>query len=146
MTAKIKQKKKERIFYRSLVKKMKYIKQFFIIIAISFLGEVLKWLLPFPVPASIYGLVLLFLALACKIIRLEQVEETADFLIEIMPLMFIPPGVKLLVSWGDLKPVFLQVVVIMVVSTVAVMVSSGLVTQAVLRRKKKRKEMKKENE
>lgn len=125
---------------------MKYIKQFFLIVAISFLGEVLKWLLPLPVPASIYGLVLLFLALTSKIVRLEQVEDAADFLVEIMPLMFIPPGVKLLVSWGDLKPVLIPVVVIMAVSTIAVMAVSGLVTQAILRRQKKGKEEKKEDE
>lgn len=117
---------------------MKYIKQFFIIMAVSFLGEVLKGLLPFPIPASIYGLVLLFLALNLKIIRLNQIEAAADFLIEIMPLMFIPAGVKLLVSWGELKPVLIPVVVIMVISTIVVMVVSGRVTQAVLRHKKKK--------
>lgn len=123
---------------------MKYIKQFFMIMAVSFLGEVLKWLLPLPVPASIYGLVLLFLALSLKIIRPDQVEDTADFLIEIMPLMFIPAGVKLLVSWGELKPVLIPVAVIMVVSTVVVMVVSGLVTQTVLRYKgRKQKDSKK---
>lgn len=116
-----------------MVQIMKYIRQFFIIMAVSFLGEVLKWLLPLPVPASIYGLVLLFLALYTKVLRLEQIEDTANFLIEIMPLMFIPAGVKLLVSWGELRPVLLPVVIIMVVSTIVVMVVSGLVTQAVLR-------------
>lgn len=118
---------------------MKYIRQFFIIMAVSFFGEVLKWLLPLPVPASIYGLVLLFLALYTKVLRPEQIEDTADFLIEIMPLMFIPAGVKLLVSWGELRPVLVPVVIIMVASTIIVMVVSGLVTQAVLRHKGKKK-------
>lgn len=122
-----------------MVQTMKYIRQFFIIMVVSFLGEVLKWMLPLPIPASIYGLVLLFLALHTKVIRLEQIEDTADFLIEIMPLTFIPAGVKLLVSWGELKPVLIPVVVIMVVSTVIVMAVSGLVTQAVLRHKGKKK-------
>ncbi len=122
-----------------MVQIMKYIRQFFIIMAVSFLGEVLKWLLPLPVPASIYGLALLFLALYTKVLRPEQIEDTADFLIEIMPLMFIPAGVKLLVSWGELRPVLLPVVIIMVASTIIVMVVSGLVTQAVLRHKGKKK-------
>lgn len=121
---------------------MKYIKQFFIIMAISFLGEVLKWLLPLPVPASIYGLVLLFLALSLKMIRPDQVEDTADFLIEIMPLMFIPPGVRLLVSWGELKPILIPVVIIMAVSTIVVMAVSGLVTQAALEYKEKKQKNK----
>lgn len=122
-----------------MVQIMKYIRQFFIIMAVSFFGEVLKWLLPLPVPASIYGLVLLFLALYTKVLRPEQIEDTADFLIEIMPLMFIPAGVKLLVSWGELRPVLVPVVIIMVASTIIVMVVSGLVTQAVLRHKGKKK-------
>ena len=43
---------------------MKYFRQFFIILAISFVGEILHMVLPLPVPASIYGLVLMLLALA----------------------------------------------------------------------------------
>ena len=66
---------------------MKYVKQFMIVLFISFLGEVLKYVLPFPVPASIYGLVLLFLCLETGLLRLSAVEDTAKYLVEIMPLM-----------------------------------------------------------
>ena len=52
---------------------MKYIRQFAIIVTISFLGEVLKSLLPLPVPASIYGLGLMLAALCTGIIKLESV-------------------------------------------------------------------------
>lgn len=69
---------------------MKYVKQFGIILLISFAGESLNYLLPLPVPASIYGLVLMFLCLQLRVFRLEDVRDTALFLIEIMPLMFIP--------------------------------------------------------
>ena len=112
---------------------MKYIRQFLIILLISFLGELLKELLPLPVPASIYGLVLLFLALEFHIIPLEAVKETGKFLIEIMPILFVPAGVGLIESWDALRPIFVPVVVIMVVSTVVVMAVSGRVTQAVMR-------------
>ena len=50
-------------------------------------------MLPLPVPASVYGLVLMLAALMTGIIKVGQVEETADFLIEIMPVMFVPAGV-----------------------------------------------------
>lgn len=115
---------------------MKYLKQFMLILAISFVGEVLKYFLPFPIPASIYGLVLLFLALETGLIKLEAVRDTAKYLIEIMPLMFIPAGVGLLDSWGVLKPVLVPVTVIMAVSTVVVMAVSGRVTQYVIRMQK----------
>jgi holin-like protein len=116
---------------------MKYIRQLLIILSITFLGEILKYALPFPVPASIYGLVLLFLALELHIIPLESVKDTGKFLVEIMPLMFIPAGVGLIDSWGALRPVFLPVAVITVISTVLVMVVSGRVTQSVMHWKRK---------
>lgn len=118
---------------------MKYIRQFGIIIAVSFLGEILKMLLPLKIPASIYGLVLMFLALEFKIIKLEHVKETAKYLIEIMPLMFIPAGVGLMNAWGVLKPIWIPVSVITVVSTIVVMTISGRVTQRVIRMGKKKK-------
>ena len=83
---------------------MKYVKQFLIIIGISLAGEILKYILPLPIPASIYGMAILFIALLTGIIKLKDVRETGKFLIEIMPLMFIPAGVGLMPSWGVLKP------------------------------------------
>lgn len=118
---------------------MKYIRQLLIILFISFLGEVLKYFLPFPVPASIYGLVLLFLCLETGIIKPEAVEDTAKYLVEIMPLMFIPAGVELMEAWGVLKPLWGRVAVITVVSTAVVMITAGRVTQFVIRVQNKKK-------
>lgn len=117
---------------------MKYIKQLLIILLITFLGEILKYLIPVSIPASIYGMVLLFFALEFKIIKVSDIKETASFLIEIMPIMFVPAGVGLLESWEVLQPIWIQVVVITLVSTVLVMAASGLVTQFVIRRGKKK--------
>lgn len=111
---------------------MKYLRQLLIILIFSFAGEVLHYLVPIQIPASIYGLVLLFIGLMTGLIQLSQVQETAKFLIEIMPMMFIPEGVGLLESWGVLKPILVPVIVILVVSTVLVMGVSGLVTQGVM--------------
>jgi holin-like protein len=114
---------------------MKYVRQFLIILGITFLGEILKYLLPLPVPASIYGLVLMFLALEIGLIKPEHVRETGKFLVEIMPLMFVPAGVGLLDSWDVLKPTWLPLFVIAIVSTIVVMGVSGRVTQFVMRKK-----------
>lgn len=116
---------------------MKYLKQFLIILLISALGEGLYALLPLPIPASVYGLVLMLAALTTGILKVEQVKETAEFLIEIMPVMFIPAGVGLLTAWGDLKPIWLPIFIITVITTVFVMVVTGWVTQAVIRKDKK---------
>ena len=69
---------------------MKYVRQFVIIMVFTFLGEVLKALLPFPVPASIYGLLALLLALETKLLPLASVRDVGEFFVEIMPLTFIP--------------------------------------------------------
>lgn len=66
-------------------------------------------------------MVLLFLALELKILKVSDIKETSNFLIEIMPLMFVPAGVGLLDSWGALQPIWIQVVVITLISTVIVM-------------------------
>lgn len=115
---------------------MKYIKQFLIILLISFIGEGLNYLIPAPIPASIYGMVILFVCLCTKIIKLDDVKDTGLFLIEIMPLMFIPAGVGLVKSWGVLKPLLIPVLVITVVSLVAVMGISGRVSQSIIKGKK----------
>ena len=118
---------------------MKYLKQFLMILAISFLGELMHQVLPLPVPASIYGMVILFVGLITGMIQLDWVKDAGKFLIEIMPVMFIPAGVGLMESWGELKAVLVPVLVITLVSTIVVMVVSGRVTQAVIRLEKKHK-------
>lgn len=113
---------------------MRYLKQFTIILTISLLGEVLHYFIPLPVPASIYGLLLMLAALLTGVVKRDSVREAGAFLVEIMPVMFIPAAVGLLEAWGVLRPVWLPVAVITVVSTVLVMGVSGLVTQFVIRR------------
>lgn len=115
---------------------MKYIKQFLIIVGICFLGELLRYCIPLPVPASIYGLLILFICLMTGVIKQEMVKETAKFLIDVMPIMFVPAGVGLLESWGILQNMLIPAIVISVVSTIVVMIVSGHVTQFMLRLKK----------
>lgn len=120
------------------MKRLKYVKQFLIILLISFIGEGLNFLIPAPVPASIYAMVILFVCLCTKIIKLEAVKDAGMFLIEIMPLMFIPAGVGLMKSWGVLKPLIIPVVVITVISLIAVMAVSGRVSQKIIKAQEKR--------
>lgn len=58
---------------------MKFVKQFGIILLITFIGEVLHALLPIPVPAGIYGIVLLFLGLKTRLIPVSEVKEASFF-------------------------------------------------------------------
>ena len=78
---------------------MKYIYLATIIFGFTLLGELLHILLPLPVPAAIYGLVLLFLALQTGIVKLHQVDAVSKFLIAIMGLLFVAPAVNIVEIW-----------------------------------------------
>lgn len=112
---------------------MKYIRQFGSILVISFIGEMLNNFLPLPIPASIYGIILLFLCLQLKFIPLEAIDDTGNFLIEIMPLMFIPAAVGLITSWDIIRPSLFQYLVVAVASTIIVMAVTGRITQALIK-------------
>lgn len=116
---------------------MKYLRQFGIILFFSFLGELLHILLPLPVPASVYGLVLMLMALCTGILKPAHIKETANFLIEIMPVMFIPAAAGLLDAWPSLQPIWLPVILITVITTIIVMAVTGQVTQRMLRKDKR---------
>lgn len=113
---------------------MRYLRQFSIILAFSFAGEVLNRLLPLPVPAAIYGLVLLLLALQFRWVRLEQLQPTGAFLLEAMTIMFIPFAVALIPAWPEMRAFLLPILVISVVSTLLVMLVTGRVAQWCIRR------------
>ena len=116
---------------------MKYLRQIVIILAFSFVGEALSLLIPLPIPGSIYGIVLLFLALETKLVKLASIKDVSDFLISFMPVMFIPAATGLMASWDILRSNAVAYVVIVAVTTVVVMGVSGSVTQWIIRRGKK---------
>ena len=118
---------------------MKYLKQFLMILAISFLGELMHQVLPLPVPASIYGMVILFVGLITGMIQLDWVKDAGKFLIEIMPVMFIPAGVGLMSSFSVLRPVLVPVCVITLVTVVTVMVVTGRCSQWIIRERKEKR-------
>ena len=112
---------------------MKYLKQFGILAAVTCAGEVLKFFIPLPVPGSIYGLLLLLALLSLRVLKVEQVKDAAEFLIEIMPVMFIPAAVGLVVVWPTLSEMLLPVCVITVISTFVVMAATGRTAEAMLK-------------
>ena len=121
---------------------MKFISQFIIIIAFTFIGELLHFFIPLPIPASIYGIVLLFICLMMKWIKGAEIRETSTFLIAIMPVMFIPAAVGLIDSWAAIRSHILQYAIVTIVSTFAVMGTAGRVTQRLVRSNKKKGENK----
>lgn len=113
---------------------LQYLKQIMLIVLFSFLGELLHSLIPWPIPASIYGMVLLAAALLLKIIRPRQVSDAGHFLTGILPLLFVAPLVNLVDCWDTLKPYLLGVVIVLVVSSLLTFGAAGLVTQLLMKK------------
>ncbi len=118
---------------------MKYIKEIFLILLISFIGEVLHYFVPLPVPASVYGLFIMLVCLLTKIIKLDQVETTAEFFLLLMPITLVPASVGIIAAWTHIKPYALSVIAVILISTVLVMASTGVVSQFVIKKTEAKK-------
>ena len=114
---------------------MKFIRQFLYILVFTLLGELLQNIIPLPIPAAIYGIILLFIALLTGILKEEKVAETAQFLISLLPLLFVAPAVSILQHWHLIAPNVGTILLITVVSTYVVFTVSGLVTKKLLKHK-----------
>lgn len=108
---------------------MKYLPQFCIILGFSLLGETLQRLLPLPIPASVYGLVLLFLSLCLGIVKPEQVKTAGGFLTGIMSVLFVSPAVGIVSNWELIRPQLLPICLLIIASTVLTFGISGGITQ-----------------
>lgn len=114
---------------------MKYLRPFCIILCFTFLGEALQRLIPLPIPAAIYGLLLLFAALCCDWVKPKQVEHASDFLLSAMPVLFVSPAVNILEYWKLIAPQLLPVCLLVAASTVLTFALSGRVTQLLMKLK-----------
>lgn len=116
---------------------MKYLAQLTIILAVSLMSEALGYFIPLPVPASVYGLVIMFLLLWTKVIKLSQVENVADFFLQIMPFFFVAPTVGLITSFDAIRGNVLWLVLMCFISTVVTIAVTGTVAQLVMKLMKK---------
>lgn len=113
---------------------MKYLKQAALILAFSLAGQILQKYIPLPIPAAIYGFVLLFIALCAGLLKEEQIDETAGFLVKILPVLFIAPAVNLLSYWKLIAREWVGILTVIAVSTFCVFAVSGLVANALCRK------------
>lgn len=116
---------------------MKLLKQFLLIILVTCIGEIIRYVVPLPIPASIYGLVLMFILLYTGVIKLDQVKTAAQFLIEIMPVMFIPAAVALMDSWSALQPILIPALVTIIICNIVVMVVTGKTAEFIIKKDRK---------
>lgn len=115
---------------------MKYLHQALILAAITFAAEIIKYLLPLPIPVSIYGLILLFLLLKTGVLPLEKIEDVGNLLLELMPLLLVPASVSFVTALDAIQAMLLPVLIMGLGGTLLVMALTGLASQAVIRRRK----------
>ncbi|MCL2058483.1 MAG: CidA/LrgA family protein [Oscillospiraceae bacterium] len=117
---------------------MAYIKQFGIILGVTFVAEIIRFLVPLPIPAGVYGLVLMLVALKTGLIKLEWVKDAGLFLVGLLQLMFIPAAVGLIDSYAGFSDILPQSILAVLVSTTLVIAATGVVVQRALKRTLKR--------
>lgn len=113
---------------------MKYVLQFARILAFCLLGELLHAVLPLPIPAGVYGLVLMLAALKIGLVRVDQLKETAHFLTGIFAVLFVPGAVGVIDSLEILRASWLPILIAIVPVTVLVFAAAGRTTQRVAER------------
>ena len=113
---------------------MKYLSQFCIILGLTLAGEALQRIIPLPIPASVWGLALLFAALCLGIVKPQQVKEVSAFLISIMALLFVSPAVGIVDNWSLIQPRLLPIVLLLAASTLLTFGISGGLTQLLLKK------------
>lgn len=116
---------------------MKYLTQFLRILAFTLAGELLQRLVPLPIPASVYGLVLLFAALNTGLVKLEQVKDAGGFLISILPILFVSPAVGILDNWEAIRGALIPILALTLLSTVLTFGIAGRAAQAMMGKEEK---------
>lgn len=119
---------------------MRQLKQLFWIFLFSFIGEFLSLVSPVAIPGSVIGMVLLFIALHFKWIKLKQVEEVGNWLTYNMAIFFVPAGVGLMTNFGILGDIWWQLLVTIFVTTALMIGFVALVVQWLKRRKDEKTE------
>ncbi|MGL4642627.1 MAG: CidA/LrgA family protein [Cetobacterium sp.] len=100
--------------------------EFLIILSINYLGVILEKVFHLPTPGTVNGLILLFIFLSLKIIKLDSIKNAGDFFIVNMIITFIPPSIKLLDVVDLLKVDFFKLVLLLVLTTLITMVITAL--------------------
>ena len=114
------------------------LREFMLIFTINYVGILLSKILHLPLPGTILSLLLLFLMLQFKVLKLEKIENAGNFLLLNMTLFFMPPTVKIIDSYDLLEKDLVKIIIIIVVSTFLTMGITGKVVQMMIDYKEKK--------
>lgn len=118
---------------------MKYLFQFMIVLVFVFLGELCEHFIPLPIAGSIYGLLLLFIALWTGLVKLQWVSDIADWFHGVMALFFVAPAVAVIDIWAEISGIWYYLVILLVVAYFVTMVITGKTSDFFLERRRNKK-------
>lgn len=111
---------------------MRILAQIGIVLGVCFAGEIIAQLLPFPFPASVIGMVLLFILLCAKVVKPYHIQGKADFLLKNMAFFFIPAGVGIMEHFNELKSSLLPFAAVCVITTVVTFFAAAMTVRGVM--------------
>ncbi|MGV3026260.1 CidA/LrgA family protein [Clostridium thermobutyricum] len=119
---------------------MKLFREALIILILYIIGEVITAVTHVPIPGNIIAMILLFIALCLKIIKLEQINTISNFFLDHLAFFFLPAGVAVMNSFGLIKANIVQILIVCLVTTAITMTITGLVVQAIANKMDKKKQ------
>ncbi|MGL5066790.1 MAG: CidA/LrgA family protein [Sarcina sp.] len=123
---------------------MKLLRELLLILVIYFVGEFLSKGLHLPLPGNILGMIILLILLCTKIVKVEQVDDVSTFLLDHLAFLFIPAGVAVLNAMNVLDGHIIQLLIIVITSTMVIMAVTGTIVQIVMKIVDKKKNKKQE--
>lgn len=82
---------------------MQFLKQLTIILAVCFIGEIIRPFLPITLPSSVIAMILLLLLLLSRAVKEHHVADVGDFFLKNMGFFFIPSAVGILEYFDVIK-------------------------------------------
>lgn len=108
---------------------MESLKQFSVILIILFSGQIIQQKTSIPIPGTVLGMIILLFLLMTRIIKVEKIERITNILLEHLTLFFVPVSVGIINVFDKIKDTWLPLLIIIFVSTLVVMIVTGLTIQ-----------------
>lgn len=97
---------------------MNILLQIGIVIGICLVGECISALLPFILPGNIIAMILIFILLLTRVMKIDHIRQKALFLKQNMAFFLVPSSVSIIQHIDLLKEIVIPLLVISMVSTI----------------------------
>ena len=114
---------------------MKFFRESILLLSIYFVGEIISNGLNLPIPGNIIGMILLFILLSTNVLKVEKVENLANFFLDHLAFFFIPAAVGLMTSFASLKGSIFKIILLCILTTIIVISVTAVTVEFICKRK-----------